>query len=935
LNGFFRCETFGLMSYNFLDHADESPAKPAERPSALSAFVADASEFVGNAVVQPMVNTAILEPVHAAARLVDSAAGAVGYKTELGEATKPFELHEAVPYSGEWYVQSVASGLGSLVPYTIAGKTAGAALRNTGARLAIEGAAATLMKNEHVAFVAGAFAYDGLRATRPGETHLGNALGGAAGFIGFGASNSIAARMTNTGDRLAIRAIGGMAGADLHAVVSTAVAQNRWLTKEEAFSAAISGGTMNILLPTVQNAITKAAVGFSSKRNGAWADQYLKVAGHDHEVAQSPEMQQVLANNPWAKVKVGVDQINFDKTNNRVELPLARRDISVIGRELAHLGMGRAEEPGFQLAAQLLSSGKTEAAWEAFKQQRATQETGAHTSQHKINRDLNGQEVLSPDNLIREMGAWPAPNGVSYEQRWRQEFHQFQQTGGAWRPGTAPVTTEAYLPESARPLKTKPDHELTVDERKALSDRQVATELIKDLQKEGYIAVLAGGAVRDEAMGLIPHDYDIATSAPPDVVHGLFAQRKGMDVDAVGKQFGIINLRVDADTQFQIASLRNDGNYTDGRRPDYVRFVASLYEDGARRDLTINAMFSDPVTQTTYDFFGGLPDIAQKKIRTVGDASHRFNEDKLRMMRIPRFISRFEGFTVAPETAEAVTKHAPEINAVAPERVMQEFKTLMLTRNPGVGLDFMMDHGLMQATMPELAALRGPKAMQDPVWHPEGSTWNHSRMVLDKIVEMGPAPGRSKYELRMGGLFHDAGKPDTQRIWPDGGVSNHGHAAVGAKMFRQLGLRLKMPNSEINHIATLIDRHMDMHAVEAMRPSTLIPILEHPLFEDMRALQHADAMGTGRSDGITKSKFQFLGDKRQQFTEAVDPAQRLHAKPLVDGALLISMGMKPSARLGEVKTAALDAQRNGKITDAQTAQQWLLAQYKELRPPSL
>jgi tRNA nucleotidyltransferase/poly(A) polymerase len=920
------------MRLEFGDYIEKTNAVGELEQPNLAEMLSRAAEATGNAVVKPLVNAAVIEPIRTLGRLADGTVSQFGAQTNIQHAIKPLHVETAAPFSGQWYLQSVSAGLGSLVPYTVAGKTAGAILRRTGSALAVKGSAAAILKNEHAAFVAGAFAYDGLRPTHEGETHWGNALGGAAGFVAFGTGNEIGRRLKTTGDRLVMRAVTGVIGADLHALVSTGISQNRLITEKEMLHAGIGGGTMNVLLPTVQNAITRAFVGHSQKRGGAWLDQYLEVEKHGQDIAKSSELKQVAAANPWARVKIGTEHADFRTDRNRVELPASKRDAATLGRELHHLSMGPVHERGFQLAQELLIGGNTEAAWNAFRQLRIQQETNAHTTQHKINNQLTATEVLAPEHLSQEMGAWPAPRGVSYEQRWRQEFHQFQQTNGGWRPGHGLASEVAYRPESARPVKVKPDHELTVQERKALTDKEIATEIVKELQKKGFIAVLAGGAVRDEAMGLKPKDYDVATSAPPDVVHQIFAEKGSYKVDTVGKQFGIVNV-VAGKTQIEIASLRNDGNYTDGRRPDYVRFVASLFEDSARRDLTINAMFNDPVTNTTYDFHGGQRDIQNKQIRTVGDPNQRFAEDKLRMMRVPRFAARFDGFTVHSETAQAITKHAPELVSVAPERLKQELSGILTTRNPVVGLNFMMDHGLMKAVIPEVLELRGPKAMQDPVWHPEGLTWNHTRMVLDNLVKLRTMPGTTQFELMMAGLLHDVAKPATQKIWPDGGISNHGHAELGAKMAKNIASRLKLSTAETDRVVTLIELHMKMHHVDQLGKTPLSKLLENPYIEDLKALQHADATGTGRADGLSRSKLGFLTGKQRELTQDVHPAQRLFAKPLVDGELLMSMGLKPSKRMGEIKNAAMDAQREGAFNNPTTAQEWLLKHYNELKPP--
>ncbi len=150
--------------------------------------------------------------------------------------------------------------------------------------------------------------------------------------------------------------------------------------------------------------------------------------------------------------------------------------------------------------------------------------------------------------------------------------------------------------------------------------REIATAIARQLQDNGYTAVLAGGCGRDQFLNLEPKDYDIATSATPEQVKAVFKDDLALAVE--------------------IATFRGDGQYGDGRRPDSVKLLndcdplVALREDAARRDLTINAMFLDPVSGELYDFFGGRADIESRTLRAVGDAAQRFNEDRLRMLRV-------------------------------------------------------------------------------------------------------------------------------------------------------------------------------------------------------------------------------------------------------------------------------------------------------------
>lgn len=196
-----------------------------------------------------------------------------------------------------------------------------------------------------------------------------------------------------------------------------------------------------------------------------------------------------------------------------------------------------------------------------------------------------------------------------------------------------------------------------------------AIEIIKTLNKAGYIAYFAGGWVRDFVMKHPSDDIDIATDAPPEVIINLFPR-----TIQVGVAFGVVVVILHGH-QFEVASFRKDVGYTGGRRPDKIE-LSSPQEDAYRRDFTINGMFYDPITDTIHDYVGGVNDIKKGIIQTIGSPHERFSEDRLRMIRAIRFASRFD-FSIDEETRHAITQHAHTLfPAVAMERIWQEFNKM-------------------------------------------------------------------------------------------------------------------------------------------------------------------------------------------------------------------------------------------------------------------
>ena len=205
--------------------------------------------------------------------------------------------------------------------------------------------------------------------------------------------------------------------------------------------------------------------------------------------------------------------------------------------------------------------------------------------------------------------------------------------------------------------------------------RDDAVTVVGTLRAAGHVAYFAGGCVRDTLLGRVPKDYDVATDAPPDRVRRLFR-----NTQAVGAAFGVVLVRVRR-TPIEVATFRTDGAYTDGRRPDSVRF-ATAEEDAKRRDFTINGLFLDPMTNEVIDHVGGRADLDAKLIRAIANPDERFAEDHLRLLRAIRFAARL-GFEIEPATADAIRRHAGELSRISPERVTDELRRILCSPSPG------------------------------------------------------------------------------------------------------------------------------------------------------------------------------------------------------------------------------------------------------------
>ena len=231
-----------------------------------------------------------------------------------------------------------------------------------------------------------------------------------------------------------------------------------------------------------------------------------------------------------------------------------------------------------------------------------------------------------------------------------------------------------------------------------------AVAVVTCLRNHGFSAYFVGGCVRDALLGLTPKDYDIATSARPRQVCAVFA-----DVVQVGISFGVVRVRQPCDSgevvEIEVATFRADGRYSDGRRPDSVRF-ADAQQDVLRRDFTINGLLLDPCGPAKgeiHDWVGGLADLRDRQLRAIGDPLKRFGEDALRLLRAPRFAARF-GLQVHADTAAAIRRLAPTLAQVSVERITAELTAMVIAPTAPTALDLLVDLNLCTQLWPQLLA---------------------------------------------------------------------------------------------------------------------------------------------------------------------------------------------------------------------------------------
>ena len=424
-----------------------------------------------------------------------------------------------------------------------------------------------------------------------------------------------------------------------------------------------------------------------------------------------------------------------------------------------------------------------------------------------------------------------------------------------------------------------------------------ALGLTKRLVKAGFEAYWVGGCVRDARLGQAPSDYDIATDATPDEIERLFHK-----TIPVGKQFGVMMVLEDGH-EYQVATFRAEGGYTDGRRPGSVRFT-NAREDALRRDFTINGLFYDPLADELHDWVGGEADLENRRIRTIGDPAERFGEDRLRLLRAVRFAAQL-GFEIEPGTFAAVQQNAAAIREVSAERIRDELLKLFRPSHAARGLDLLHESRLLPEVLPELAATIGCEQL--PEYHPEGDVFTHIRLMLSQL----PADGDTT--LIWSVLMHDIAKPATFTREAEGRIRFLGHEKVGAVMTLEIMNRLRFPKAESAAVRTCVRHHMQLKDAQQMRPATLRKLFLRATFPVELALHRLDSLAsTGKLDN-----FEFL---EARFAEFQDQPEL--QKPLIDGDDLIALGQVPGSELGKLLSDIRNRQLAGELTTRKQALDW-------------
>lgn len=427
-----------------------------------------------------------------------------------------------------------------------------------------------------------------------------------------------------------------------------------------------------------------------------------------------------------------------------------------------------------------------------------------------------------------------------------------------------------------------------------------ALSILRALEEAGFEAYVVGGCVRDLLMGLVPHDWDITTSAHPGDTVRVAAAHGWKAVDGGGRRFGTVIIVLNGQN-YEVTTFRSESYGEDAHRPSEVSFSKTLKEDLARRDFTVNAMAVD-ADGTIYDYFHGEEDLEKKRLRTVGEAGERFHEDALRLFRACRFLGQLD-FMADTSLVDGIASAFPRVAGLSLERVKSEVDKLIVTPHAARGFDLMVRTGLADCScrvkeagnyeeipiLPELHHL--VDLPQEKQFH-KYDGWYHTLAVLEAAQPL--------LVNRWGALLHDVGKgmPGV-RGTHKGRITDYGHDKKGAEMAEDILTRWRRPEAFTRRVVWIVENHMRFHFF-ANDPSAdaekwvrqMARDKEFPSSKDMAEaigqltdVDNADIIGCGRPLSATEGHTAF-GKYMQDLALAMPVTTReLHYDPRVPEAL--------------------------------------------------
>lgn len=396
--------------------------------------------------------------------------------------------------------------------------------------------------------------------------------------------------------------------------------------------------------------------------------------------------------------------------------------------------------------------------------------------------------------------------------------------------------------------------------------------VIDIFKTNGFKAYLVGGSVRDALLGKLPKDYDLCTNALPEATLSIF--REKFKVIETGLKHGTVTIMVNK-MPIEVTTFRIDGDYTDNRRPDNVSFTSSLKEDLSRRDFTINAIAWNE-EDGIVDYFDGIKDLQQKRIRCVGDPNKRFGEDALRMMRAIRFSAQLN-FNIDEGISEALHHNHYLLKNISIERIQQEFNKLLLS-NP-MRIHDLWEYGLLDHFIPEYDICETTEQNNPYHTHKVGEHLIHSACNIESTLH-----------LRVTMFLHDICKPQCKTTDEKGIDHFYGHPQASADAACEILKRMRYDNNTIERVVTLIKYH-DIQIAGKKTIRKMLSKIGEEDFRDLLKVKDAD-MGA-HNPNCYKERHEQLLEYEKKLDEILKEQECFKLKDLkVNGPDIMALGFK-------------------------------------------
>jgi poly(A) polymerase/tRNA nucleotidyltransferase (CCA-adding enzyme) len=420
---------------------------------------------------------------------------------------------------------------------------------------------------------------------------------------------------------------------------------------------------------------------------------------------------------------------------------------------------------------------------------------------------------------------------------------------------------------------------------------EVVVDVCKTLVERGFEAYLVGGCVRDMMLGREPKDWDITTNAKPEEIQEIFADT------VYENSFGTVGIKTESEDPrvkvIEVTTYRIEGKYTDKRHPDEVKFATNIEDDLSRRDFTVNAMALG-MDGAIIDPYGGELDVKEKTIRTVGDATARFKEDALRLMRAVRFSMELD-FEIEFATRRAIVACARELEMMAKERVRDELVKILMTPRAAKGIILLEELGLLEFVLPELRDGIGCGQNKHHIY----TVFEHNIRALDYAAKQ-----NYSLEVRMASLLHDVGKPRVKS--GDGENSTfYQHEYVGAKMAVKMLDRLHFSREFVELVAHLVRRHMFFYDIGGVTPAGVrrfIVRVGPENIDDLLKVREADRIGSGVEKAVSYRLRHFLFMIEKVKHDPITPKMLA----LNGDELMAFFALAPGPRIGWILNSLLE-----------------------------